>query len=251
MKTNGRVWIAGAVAGALLLGILAAGCKTGGGSKKDEAATPAMMAQFRPATPLSRLHFGTGSYSNLFAPSSYAVWADQSVNTLRMSAAQEAGETLEPELAAEAEKIAQDYLIIECHLDSEFGDMSIAYDAVGLRGVDVYLETPDGKKVPPIQLSIGSHAAEEQRDALKLFGRTNLAIFARRDLWLNAPIAAEGLPSVRLVFEAQNSTFYFEWPASPPGQMAWVPAEAEKSEVLKTGFREFHQRVRTLAHIFD
>ncbi len=236
---------------ALILAVLLApvSCRTR--KPPEEGGLEVQPAEFRPATILSRLHFEKGNYPHLFAPSSYALWVDETVTGLRREAAVTAGESIQPDIEAEAARIAQNYLIIECHMDSVFADMSIAYDVVGYRGLSVYLSTPDGRKIPPIQTLISTSAKEEQREALKLFGRTNLVVFPKRDLWLDRPLVTSLVAPVRLVLEGYNSTFYFEWPATPPTGTVAAPTHSEVKEVLKVGFREFHERVRQLAHIFD
>jgi hypothetical protein len=205
---------------------------------------------FTPGAAISRLHFDGGSYPDLFASSTYAVWVDEAVTSLRREAAVQAGETVGAEEEAEAVRIAREYVIVECHLDSVFSDMSIGYDAVGFRGLQVYLSTPDGRKIAPIQTLIGTPLKTEPREALKLFGRTNLVVFPKHDLWLGVPLVGKDAPSVRLVLEGHQSVFYFEWPTGVPAAPTPTVSAGEAAEVLKVGFREFHERVRQLAHIF-
>ncbi len=207
--------------------------------------------EFRPAAVSSRIHFAQGNYPALFAPTSYALWVDESVTELRRTAAEDTGEPVDPAMVVEAERISRDYVIIECHMDSAFADMSIAYDVVGCRGLTLYLSTPDGRKVFPIQTQIDPTLTEEQHQALKLFSRTNLIIFPRRDIWLNQPLVSGKAPSVRLVLEAHNSKFYYEWPGSVPDLPQTGLSMADAKAVMKTKFKDFHARVRRLAHVFD
>jgi len=172
-------------------------------------APPVQPREFQPATALSRLHFEAGPYPDLFAPSSYALWVDEAVTALRREAAIESGETIAPEEESMAATITHDYVIVECHLDSAFADMSVAYDVVGHRGLSLHLEAPDGGKIPPIQTLIGPDVRETPRGALKLFGRTNLVIFSKRDLQLETAAPAQNTATFRLVIEGHNSTFYF------------------------------------------
>jgi hypothetical protein len=137
---------------------------------------------FTPSVSIARLSFDSGSYSDLFAPTSFAIWVDESVTAFRQEAAAQAGETVTPAENADASKICGDYVIIECHLDSVFADMSIAYDVVGLRGLNIYLSTPDGRKIPPIQTLIGTPLKQEPRQALVPWPRLQRALFSRRRL---------------------------------------------------------------------
>ena len=244
MKTIGRLGLMVALAAAIV------SCKTGGPEEPPQP-PPKEPYAFRAARALSELHFEQGPYPAIFAPSSYALWVDEDVTALRRKAALEAGETITPTTDAEVDVITRDYVIVECHLDSLFADMSIAYDVVGCRGLSVYLTTPDGRQIAPIQTLIGTSLKEEPQDALKLFGRTNLIVFPKRDLWLDTPLVGPDAPSVRLVLEAHKTSFYFEWPALKPDV---VPEPKRTSDeiraVLQTGFKAFHERVQRLAYVF-
>lgn len=244
---DGRVWVAVMVAGVLAL----ASCKTGKPVEEKEGAEGRTAPrEFRPASALSRLHFERGTYPDLFASSSYAMWVDERVTALRRGAAAKEGEAVDSETVVESAYIAGNYVVLECHMDSVFPDMSIAYDVVGGRGVSMYLMTPQGRRAPPMQTLIGTDAREEQREALKLFGRTNLLIFPKRDLWLREHLVDPDAAVVRLVLEGYDSTFYFEW-AGASADAVWQPTGLELDEILKTGYHEFHKRVRRLVHMFD
>ena len=67
----------------------------------------------------------------------------------------------EPGIDEDAKKVTDAYIVIECQLETQFGDMSVAYDAIRLRGIDVYLETPNGIKVRPIQVRPYGSVQEE------------------------------------------------------------------------------------------
>ncbi len=229
--------------------LLMASCQTGKGDKEAEPAET-QPVEFKPARVVSQMYFDKGDYPTLFASSSYAVWVNEAVSMYRHQAALEKGEEIPAEYRAEARQIADNFVVIECHLDSVFADSSIGLDVVGLRGVSLYLSTPDGKKIPPIQTVIGTELREEPRDALRLFGRTNYVIFPRRDLWLNQPTVEAGMPSVRLVIEAYDSHFYFEWPGAGPTAAKWQPGEHELVKILETGFRTCHSQIRELAGMF-
>jgi len=229
--------------------VLAAGCQTG----KDAA--PAKEVQeppreFRPGRALAQLQFDEGSYPTLFAPSSHAVWVDGRVLAIRREAAAEAGTPVPSDMLVEATQLASHYALIECHIASVFADMSIAYDVVGLRNVSVYLSLPDGRKVQPLQTVLDTSAEEEQRGALKLFARTNVVIFPKRDLWMQTPLMTGDMPGVRLVLEAHGSRFFFEWPGT--GLDALMPvSDIEQERVLKQSFHSFYDRVRALSHTLD
>jgi len=252
----------------LIIGVLAVsvGCTT-----TEKAPSPAQveaMRIFEPASYLSQIQVETGRYPDLFAPQSQAVWVGPEVTEIKKQMAEagadgeRGGSTLggegEPHYTEIAGSVTMNCIVIECRVESVFADSSIAYDVVGFRGIDVYLLTPSGEKLMPIQTVVDSHASEEPADALKRFGRTNLVVFPKRDLWLGEPVLGPDVPSVRLVLEGYDSVFYFEWPAGPQ-QMAASQQQLEAirsaaqqaAEKSRLGFRTMFRRLQDVAHVFD
>lgn len=208
-------------------------------------------AEFVPMTFVARIQAGRASYPDLFAPDSTAVWVGSDVAGLRQAKALEDGESVSETLAANAQRVTDNFLVFECDIASVFGDTSIAYDVVGFRGISVYLLTPDGRTVAPIQTAIGSPVREQQQQALKRYSRTNTIVFEKKDLVLGNPTITPDAPAVRLVFQGYDSAFYFEWQASPTPNEGWKPTRDEYVDAVKTGFNEFCQQTARLAHIFD
>ena len=212
---------------------------------------------FRPATPDSAIHLKEGRYPNLFSPDSYAVWVNEDVIALKRAQAVEAGEEVDDQMDVTLALVDANYIVFECHVESAFPDSSIAYDMVGLRNVDVYLETPDGSRVRPIQRILGGTATDEPVDALTKFGRTNILVFAKRDILIRQPAIMPNAEGVRLVFAGFNSAFYFEWTAAPvilpEGEKpdSWRSKPSEIYQAGKVRFSELYQRLRVLAHMFD
>jgi len=201
-----------------------AGCGTTRESGSGGQAT--VMPLFTPVAAKASIQWVAGRYPNLFSPSSYAVWP---VAT---------GE-------GEAAPAAAMYLDIACHIASEFADTSIAYDVVGLRGVDVYLITPDGAQVRPIQIQRGTELIEEARGALRYFARTNRLLFPLRALELRVPPG--GPPSARLVLEAHGAVYQFEWPANLAGMPPAPPPKRPTADAA----REAWGTAREVMHTFD
>ena len=208
-------------------------------------------AEFQPAFAVTMGAQEDGTYADLFSPSSYAVWVSPEVAEQKRTHALHSGQVVDPELEREAASITQNFVVIECHVESVFGDTSIAYDVVGFRGVDVYLETPDGREIEPIQRVIGSPVEEEQRGSLKAFRRTNLLVFPRRDLWEGRLNLDRGYASVKLVLQAQDSRFAFEWPDVSYADPTTKPPGDGAIKQLKVGFSELFESVRRVAHVFD
>jgi hypothetical protein len=147
--------------------------------------------------------------------------------------------------------VSKNFVVLECIIESVFADTSIAYDVVNLRQIDAYIETPDGQKVLPMQTLIGP-LEEEQREALRLFRRTNLLVFPRQDVWLHRPLIRQGQSRMRLVLKGYDSRFYFEWLEAPSDEpRRFVPTEEEARRLAKTGYTELFSALRRLAHMFD
>jgi len=208
--------------------------------------------EFQPLSYVSTLDAAAGKYPDLYLPSSCAVWVDANVTKMKSAEQAKAGMAPSPLLERDAQVILEDYLVIECHVESAFADTSIAYDAVRFHRVDIYLELPDGQRMKPIQVIIDSDMEEEQQGALRLFRRANIVVFPKTNLLTGRPLIPKGTPAVRLVLEAYDSTFHFEWPClNPDLEPKWKPAAEETQRILKLGFTELYTRIRRLAHRFD
>lgn len=227
-------------------------CKTPPPPKLEE--WPETKREFRPLTFVSTINLEKGRYPDLFSKDSYAVWVDPEVAALKRSEAVAAGEEIDPNLEAEAAQITRKFLVIECHLDSVFSDMSIAYDAVGFRNLDLFLLTPDGRSIRPVQTVIDTNLVEEQSGALKRFQRTNIVIFPRQDLWVGKPTVDPSYPSVRLALQGHESTFYFEWTQAPRPEgepkFQW-PNKEQALFAARLGYTQLFTRIRMLSHYLD
>lgn len=238
------------VSGVMAL-VLVSACKTVPPAPEPEAELR-VKRQFRPSQSVSMMKYGSGNYVNLFSAESYAVWVDQEIMDLKRQASMAAGEQPPALLQNDAVAISEDFIILECHIASEFNDMSIAYDMVRNRGVDVYLLAPDGKRVAPLQMQTLGAIDEEPVDALKRFSATHVAIFPRENLWVGSPTVPPGAARVRLVFETHNSTFYFDWPGGLSEEVRKTPMSVEdRARAVRTGFGELYGNIRRLAHMFS
>ncbi len=236
---------------AVSLGVLVSACQTP--KKKPEAPSPPRTdVRFKPAWAVSPIRTGEGRHPDLFGGDSKGVWVSPEVAAMKKSAASPAGSLAMPLIDEDAHALSQAYIVIECHLESEFADMSIAQDAVQLRGIQLHLESPDGLRVPPLQtLSFGS-VQEEEVGALKRFRLTTVAIFPRDNLLVAVPSLIATAPQVRLVLEGHDSTFYFEWAAMPSGETGMrAPTPEEALCITKLGYYELYGSIRRLAHVLD
>ncbi len=233
----------------VLLGLAGVSCTTYDSLEMPKRETEPFK-EFFPVTFVSGIHHDKGSYSNLFSPESYAVWVGSDVAELRKAKALEKG-GVDPKIEGAVKHITDNYIVLECHCISVFGDMSIAYDVVGLRGIEAYLLTPDGRKVDPIQVVVGSSASETPQEALRRFERTNLVIFQKRDLWTGTPTVKRSANAARLVLDGFDSSFYFEWPSVYAPPQPWIPKQDEYLKAIKTGFVETYERLGGTLHRFD
>ncbi|MCP4645133.1 MAG: hypothetical protein GY851_32125 [bacterium] len=240
------VWIA-LIAAALST----ASCRTS--VKPGGAGTPPPgQRDFRPVRYLSSIHRVEGRNADLYGNHSYAVWVGPEVVAFKREVAIEQGKGIDPRAELDAVAISEDYIVIECHIESAFADTSIAYDAVAFRNVDVYLETPGGERRRPVQIIVGTPVEEEPVGALMRYRRTNLAVFPRRDLWVGRKTVDRKDPYARLVLEGFDGKFQFEWPGAPIEQpYSWVPTEEESKHLAVMGIKEFATRVHRLAHRLD
>ena len=232
-----------------LLCVLLVSCQT---PKKPEAPPPPPAhALFEPAWAVSPVQMGEGKYPDLLGGACRGVWVSGPVSEMKRAAA-EPVDMAPPHLDEDARALTDAFIVIECHLVSEFGDMSVAYDAVRLRGIDVYLETPDGTRIRPIQSRSFGTVKEEPAGALKRFSLTSVIIFPRQDLVAGTPSINAAAPSARLVLEGHDSTFFFEWGALPTGQEGLrAPTQEEALYITKLGYYELYTGIRRLAHMVD
>jgi hypothetical protein len=158
----------------------------------------------------------------------------------------------EPGIDADAIAVANAFIVIECQLESQFADMSIAYDAVRLRGIEAYVELPDGTKVYPIQSRAFGSVEESPVGAVRRFSRTTVVIFPRDNLVHSLPAIGADAPAVKLVLEGFGSRFFFEWAGISPGQTGpRMPTVEEAGYMARLGYYELFTSVRRLAHVFD
>jgi len=237
----------------ILVALLASACFVSCQTTKKEASKgePVFVTEFFPMTFVSPIQLESGSYPDLFAADSYAVWLGSDVARLRRAKSVEQGEKIDPKLDEAVARINENYLVFECHLASMLSDMSIAYDVVGLRGMTVYLVSPGGKKTFPIQTVVGSSATDEPAGALRKFARTNLIIFQKKDLWTDKAAIDMAAPSARLILEGYGAAFRFEWATATVPREPWIPNQEEYLKALKTGFKETYVRLGAFLHTFD
>ena len=228
--------------------VLLASCATRGGKMP---AIPPVAVEFTPVSFVSPIHVDTGAYGNLYASDSYAVWANPEVAALKKAKAAEAGETIDPKLETLSQAFTDNFLVFECHLSSVFPDMSIGYDAVGLRGADVYLATADGRTVRPIQMMMAGPLRETPQEALRRFERVNLVVFPRKDLASGLPTIDSAAPAARLVIEAMQTKYYFEWASALASAPPAPPTIEDRVRAVKLGFNECYRKLAEGVHVFD
>lgn len=228
--------------------VLTVSCATRGGKKPG---VPRAVVGFTPVSFMSPIHVDSGSYGNLYSSDSYAIWANPEVTALKKAQALEAGETVDPKLETLGQAFNDNFLVFECHLVSAFADMSMGYDAVGLRGADVYLLRADGQVMRPVQTVMAGPVHETPQGAIKKFERVNLVVFPRKDVATGVPTVDSTEPAARLVIEAVQTKFYFEWASTLAPSHPAAPSIQDRMRAVKVGFNEFYRKLLAGAHIFD
>lgn len=200
---------------------------------------------------------GDVRYRLLYAPESHAIWITDEVNAMKLDSDLSQGIAIDDDVRAMAEMADTRFIVIECRLESAFADSSVAYDVVGLRNVEVYVETPAGERVYPVQRIMAPHADETPQDALIRFGRTTVLVFPKYDMLSGGVSPLSGAPALRLVLEGFHSRFYFEW------QHAGDAAMVEMSEVgsgvsgssaldaVRTGYTSIYSLLSPLKRIVE
>lgn len=228
---------------ALVVFAAVTGCKTT--PRQESTPVVATYGDFQPVNSIAQLNLKSGRYPNLFSTNSQALWVDERVAQAKLDAESSAGgEPVGPMLAADGHAIASNYYVVEINLASQFPDSSIAYDVVGLRTIDAYLLLPDGTRIWPAQRVLGSQASEQSAGALKSYGRTNIIVFPKSDVFTGTPTIPNGTSGVQLVLDGFNSEFYFEWAAAPPAGPP--PAEPESGGLT---FSNLFGRIRELSRM--
>jgi len=214
--------------------------------KPDPAVTaPVVAGDFAPVNPLSVVQNDSGRYPNLFAPSSYALWITDGVALAKLQQEQQSGAEISETLQTDAQRIAQNFYVVEVNLESAFPDGSIAYDVVGLRSVDAYLTLPDGSRIWPAQRVLGTGARENQEGSLRRFGRTNLVVFPKTDVLSGAPTIPAGTTGLRLTLDGFNSIFAFDWAAAP--SLSAAPVTAQQTGALT--WSNLYTKLRELSRL--
>ncbi len=267
---------------ALLVVILVnlTGCKTTSNGEDTGKLVPAARIPFQPHVRQVSVQAGEGRYPNLFTGGSSATWGSMAMSESTMGAQdasdmeateakmmESSGDAItkdgktdkKGEMAPEA-KMAMagsggpgQPLVIECYLESEFPDMSIAYDAVGLRGIQFHLELPDGGEVLPVQKTLDSNLVEVPVGALRRYGRKVTLYFPSRVIMVNNPAVTPGPSGIRLVLSGHESLFYFEWPARPDTTASEKPVrwDAHALKASQSAYRGVSTGVKRISHEFD
>lgn len=224
------------------------GCKTTP-EQEQRMADAGPTVEFHPAVYDTKLNFEGGRYSDIFTGESHALWVTKEVAAVKWEAAMDRGDEISADLQNEAVQITNGYILIECHLESVFGDMSVAYDAVGLRNVNIYLEMPNGNQVTPLQRVFHGSLEETPHGALRRFKRTIFLVFPKRDLFMQRPVFEQDIPSVKLVLSSVHGNYAFQWNAVV-GEIPPVTS-AERKAAAIVDFEQFYGKLRTLAHLMN
>lgn len=252
--------------GAILALLPFAGCQTTNSADVEVVPSSAMIV-FTPRVHRAVIQAGEGRYPNLFTTASYAVWGKEMTSALPAAplpadapaasgdsateAAMEVGLESVP-TPPEVEAARAGGLRVECHLESEFPDRSIAYDAVGLRGMTIALRLPDGREVQPAQKTLGSELEEVPVGALRRYGRKLTLYFSEDQFMVENPAVNPKAAGIQLRIVGLESQFFFDWPATPDFLATPAPRPDQKAaRFVKKHLPEARSAVARTSHRFD
>ncbi len=260
---SARYGVAGLLATLALLPFT--GCQTTDSSDAS-AIPPSAQIVFTPRVHRVVIQAGEGRYPNLFTTASYAVWGREAhasapltppvaTDAVEGDAATEAVmdanlESVPPQPEVEAARAGG--LTIECHLESDFPDRSIAYDAVGLRGMTILLKLPDGRELQPAQKTLGSELEEVPIGALRRYGRKLTLYFSEGQFMVENPAVNPKAAGIQLKIVGVESQFFFDWPATPDFMATPTPRPDQKAaKFVRKHLPEARSAVARTSHRFD
>lgn len=241
------------------------GCQTTDTSDAS-AVPPSAQIVFTPRVHRVVIQAGEGRYPNLFTTASYAVWGKEAVASVPLTppvaldtAAGDAPteeamdsnlESVPPQPAVEAARAGG--LTIECRLESEFPDRSIAYDAVGLRGMTILLKLPDGRELQPAQKTLSSELEEVPIGALRRYGRKLTLYFSESQFLVENPALNPKAAGIQLKIVGVESQFFFDWPATPDFMATPNPRPDQKAaKFVRKHLPEARSAISRTSHTFD
>lgn len=243
----------------LMIWVSFAGCKTTDTEGVD--VPPAAKVVFVPRIRRAVIQSAEGRYPNLFTTASYAVWGSEPMDAAPVAVPVSEGDPADATMTDTLDSVPVPTevvaaraggITIECHLESEFPDRSIAYDAVGLRGMTIYLELPGGVQVQPAQKTLDANLVEVPVGALRRYGRKLTLYFSDSQFMVENPAVNPKAPGVRLVVNGVESKFYFEWPATPDFLNVTEPRLDQKAAaVARKNFRTTREAISRTSHTLD
>lgn len=238
-----------AMTGAVLALALSAGCQSLPEPEGAVAPSAEGAVAFEAARHVAPATFASGAHDDLYAPETFAVWADARLAEEKREADLAAGQPIDPTLDADAAAILRDFIVIELHLVSGFGDTASAVENVDLRGMQAFLEWPDGRRMQPVQRVFATSLGEEEVDGGQRYRRTILLLFPVRDLWLSQPLLDPDAESATLALEGRESRYTFTWPRSGAAESEAV-TDADDDRRTRVGYTELFRAVRRAARLF-
>jgi hypothetical protein len=259
----------------VLMGVLMAGggcltgCQTTSGPAKsgEDSLEGAVIHQnFIPANFVAPVAYEQGQYTTMLSPKTYAVWVDRNIKDLKLAyeRQQHPNKPIDSFVLDDAEYISENFIVIECHIESTLPDASIAYDISSLRNLDIYLTTSGGTTIYPLQHVITSGAEEKVKGPLKTYVRSNVLIFPKVDLVTGASTIPADTSELRLYIEGFNTKYFFAWepqepmPALAEGEtvpqditdvIRWRPNQTETYQVLSLRFSELYPKLEALTRL--
>lgn len=206
----------------ILLGLIS--CTTTKNTKEEKVKAGEYI-QFVPESAKVNIQCVGGRYPQIFTPESFAEWFISPSNGM---------------------------VVIKVTLESNFPDMSIAYDSVRLRNFDIHLLLNENTQFQPVQITINKELDETQEGTIRRL---------KRDIELLFPILAsqimvpkEGLDnlSVNLLIRGYETTFCFSWKPKPAEVEVPISMRVKDSKKhISDKIKRTHQHVLNWTHTFD
>ena len=230
------------VALSLVMVLAFAGCQTTGGTDDASDKPPRRGTDypFEPASTTAYLTFDGGSYPTLFEAGAPCRW-------IQPGAGVEAGS-----MAEQAQQMAGQFHVFECHMKSAFADSSIAYDVTGLRGISIILRAPDGTEVPSARTVLDPNLTESAFGALPVYSRTVYLLFPKIPLSAVVPYEGQGYRPLQIVLRGYDSVFTYSFPPVAPTEIRRERfRESNEAKVIKEGYEVTRDGTREFLHNFD
>jgi len=203
---------------ALPLVIALVGCQSASGRSAPIAQPPTFSSTDLLDDATAPLEAAPGSrYPGLYAPGAFAVLMPRDMVLRRFEAEADMASLPLPRRNEERtalERLAQQFYLCELHLTSNFGDASVARDAVTLRGMRIILADDTGRNISAAAKHLDYSMPQDPDGAL--FMATTLVLFPKSDAADAPELIGPATQRMTLSIIGLDSRFDASWLLVPP-----------------------------------